>query len=64
MCPSQDDDAKALSKVVDVKNDRGWTALHCAVAGGHLEMFKLLIASGASPLTELQSGARPLNLLQ
>lgn len=46
----------------DLAGSRGWTALHEAVAGGHVEAAACLLAWGASHTITNDAGLRPLSL--
>jgi ankyrin repeat protein len=46
----------------DTRDDRGWTALHRAAAGGHLDILERLLAAGANPNTRNDRGETPLHL--
>lgn len=37
-----------------------WTPLHCACKAGHLDVVKLLMESGASPLAKTAKGQYPI----
>jgi ankyrin repeat protein/HEAT repeat protein len=41
-------------------NDMGWTALHCAARGHHLEIMRALVAGGADVNRQDQFGRTPL----
>jgi len=48
---------------VNARNECGWTPLHYAVGGGHLEIVKLLLKSGADVnAKEKMRGLTPLQL--
>lgn len=43
-------------------NQGGWTALHVAAAGGHVDAVRLLLASGASPAAQCQQRTSALHV--
>jgi ankyrin repeat protein len=45
---------------VDARGERGYTALHDAVAQGHVEIVKLLLIHGASPIAPNDDGRAPV----
>jgi ankyrin repeat protein len=47
---------------VNIKDENGWYPLHLAIKGGHVEIFKFLVARGADINARGTCGVTPLRL--
>ena len=57
-------DGESFAKVINDKDDAGWTPLHSSVGSGHADVVRVLLESGADPNVTTKQDRTPLHYVK